>query len=1127
MMSAAHRRSLRRAGVWRSTGLALLVGSFVGCVATPALAATGAPSWAVKSVALPTNFTTEDSTSCNEEFGHFERFGCDAYVVTATNVGTEPSNGPILIKDTLPAGVAVVQVPTATAEPGGEPLNCTEERGASSVECEYSGARPPVPPGGVLTFSIEVTTSLTEGSVTNRAEVAGGGAAAAGTALPSTVANTIDSAAPVGFGIQGFSASVLAPDGAGDMQAGDHPATIATTFHYTTVLDREKRAASTSAEFHVTQEPRTDIVDLPVGFVGDSLAARQCPESALIRIERDPELCPDSQVGEVQLEAGLQPREVRPIYDVTPEAGYPAEFGFELDEAIILMAVRLLPSPQGYVLSVAVPDVPRSSLLGIDGLTVSFFGDPTERDRGGNGEALLTNPSACSTGPLSARIEADSWVDPGHWASAETPMYEAGFTRSVTGCNLLQFEPSITVLPEETQADTPSGYEVDLKVPQARDVPGILATPNLRDAVVVLPEGVAISPSAADGLVACKETGPQGINITHGWTPTGEQPLDPADPEATEIAPDGLPHVAPGHCPQASQIGTVEVVTPLLARPLQGHVYLAEPQCGEAGQPVCTQASATNGELYALYLEAAGSGVIIKLKGTVSASPVTGQLTTSFKENPQMPFTELKLRLEGGVRAPLANPQGCGTFTTTSDLTPWSAPATPDATPSSSFSIGGCASPMPFAPSFVAGTLTAAAAGSSPFTLTLARRDGEQDLLAISTTLPAGLVGLLSQVPLCGEPLAAAGQCPEASKIGTTTVAAGAGAQPFFVSGDVYLTGPYDGAPFGLSAVVPAKAGPFNLGDVVVRAAIDVNPLTAAVTVTSSAFPQILDGVPLRVQTVNVLVNRPGFILNPTSCERQSVTGEIAASQGAVAGVSSPFAVEGCKSLAFNPSFTASTQGKASKQDGASLDVKVTYPAGAQANIRAVKTDLPLQLPSRLSTLQRACTAAVFESNPGKCPDESVVGIARASTPVLPGTLVGPAYIVSHGGERLPNLVIVLQDDGVRVDLVGETAIKHGITSTTFRSIPDDPVSSFEVYLPEGRYSILGAFLPAASGYDLCGHKLSMPTEITAQNGAVIKQSTPIAVTGCSTVRPAGRAKRQKTSRRPTTVVRANRGGAL
>jgi len=428
---------------------------------------------------------------------------------------------------------------------------------------------------------------------------------------------------------------------------------------------------------------------------------------------------------------------------------------------------------------------------------------------------------------------------------------------------------------------------------------------------------------------------------------------------------------------------------------------------------------------------------------------------------------------------------------------------------------------MPFAPVFHGTVTSATAGGTGVFTSTFAREDGEQDLAGVQVSLPPGLVGLLSEVSLCGEPQAQDGTCGEGSLIGSTTVAAGAGPLPFWEQGRVYLTGPYHGAPFGLSVVVPAKAGPFNLGNVVVRASITINPETTAVTVTSPSLPQIVDGVPLRVRTVNVLVNKPGFIVNPTDCEQFSVSSTVTGSQGAKVALSRPFAVEGCKDLGFGPVFSASTQGRASKADGASLDVKVNYPRGGEANIRSVRTTLPLQLPSRLTTLQRACVAVVFEADPAACPAESAVGVARAVSPILPVELRGPAYLVSHGNEKFPNLVIVLQGDGVRVNLVGDTDIKHGVTTTTFKSVPDDPVSSFEVFLPEGKYSILGTYLPVKDNYDLCGHKLVMPTEIVGQNGAVIRQSTAIAVTGC---KPAKKTKPKK-AKAKRGAKKSSRGG--
>ena len=305
-----------------------------------------------------------------------------------------------------------------------------------------------------------------------------------------------------------------------------------------------------------------------------------------------------------------------------------------------------------------------------------------------------------------------------------------------------------------------------------------------------------------------------------------------------------------------------------------------------------------------------------------------------------------------------------------------------------------------------------------------------------------------------------------------------------------------------------------------VRARINVDPTTSDLTITTDetgpyALPQIVFGVPLRLQRVTVDIDRPDFMFNPTNCGAQQITATISGSQNATASISSPFAVGGCKSLEFKPKFTVSTSGRTSKANGASLDAKVSYPAGSvgqEANIASVKVDLPKQLPSRLTTLQKACTAAQFEANAAGCPAASIVGIAKANTPLLPVGLEGPVYFVSHGGEAFPSLIVVLQGDGVRVDLTGATFIsKAGITSSTFKTVPDVPVNTFELYLPEGKYSAL-----AANG-DLCTSKLVMPTEFVAQNGATIKQSTKIAVTNCPKAKKAKKTRKKKTKTRKTS----------
>jgi hypothetical protein len=519
--------------------------------------------------------------------------------------------------------------------------------------------------------------------------------------------------------------------------------------------------------------------------------------------------------------------------------------------------------------------------------------------------------------------------------------------------------------------------------------------------------------------------------------------------------------------------------------------------------------------------------VNLKLVGTVQLNEATGQLTTTFDNTPDAPFSEFKLSFSGGAQAALVTPATCGVKQTTAAFTPWSSPFVGEAFDSSLFSItagplgSACTDPMGFAPTLTAGSTTDQAGGYTDFSMLLSRGDGQQRFSSLSFKAPEGLSGMIASVPLCGEQQANEGTCPASSQIGHTVVGAGPGPYPFYIPQQnapptpIYLTGPYDGAPFGLSIVTPVVAGPFNLGTNVVRARIEVDPHTAQITITTDAsgphsIPTILDGIPTDVRSINAIIDRERFMFNPTNCSPQEFSGTAYSDEGAKASLSSHFQMGSCQALKFEPNFKVSTAGKASKAQGASLTAKIVYPTGAlganqassQSNIASVKVDLPRQLPSRLTTLQKACTNAQFEANPAGCPVASVVGRAKVLTPILPVPLEGPAFFVSHGGEAFPSLEVMLQGYGVTVELVGSTFIsKAGITSSTFKSTPDVPFSSFELTLPRGKYSALAANVPAKANYSLCGQKLTMPTAFTAQDGAVIHQSTPVSVTGCPKVK--------------------------
>jgi hypothetical protein len=1104
--------------------VAVLVAA-VGLLASVSVAwAGGAVAWSVRVGAVPGEFSHEDAAVC------FHIHECDRYEVLVTNVGEVPSSGTVTLTDRLPAGI-VTSAPTESRFYGGAlfgagegtPWSCLGGGGESVVTCTLQG---PVPAGAAAP-GLEIFASSpgigVSGSLLNEVSVAGGGAVSEAVVRQSTPV----AAQPLIHAPFELSELALEADTAGGVsstQAGGHPwsQTLSFAFPTASVLPQ---SLDTEPEpyYEPGENMKTVVTDLPAGFLGDALATERCTTFELIR-----ENCPHgSLVGTLSYRQGYtgaaewqytgQLSGQQGIYNIVPQAGYPAEFATTRNQVPVYFYPSVVHGPQGYHLQVSSPGILNHLML--SGTVVTFFGDPGALNESGAETAFLTNPGACSGSALDAHFALDSWEDPGRWLSGEPVMYP-----EVSGCGALRFEPAFSFAPSatgeggSTQADEPSGYTAELQVPQTTGF-NELATPALKTATVTLPAGVVLSPAAAQGLVGCQEQGPEGINIgSSDLAPDGQ---DLGDPEATELGEghaggngspydDGMYHTARGHCPEASTIGTAEVFTPLLAdgpggsAPLRGRVYLAAPKCGGAGQPACSEASAANGELFGLYMELEGpSGVVVKVPGTTSVSPQSGQVTAVFRESPQFPFSDLKLRLEGGPRAPLANPQACGQASTSALLEPWSAPATPNTSTSNAFSVdwdgngGACPAGLPFAPVFSAGSANTTAGAFSAFSTTFSRQDREQDLTGVSVSLPPGLLGSIKGVALCGEPQAAQGSCPAASQIGTATVAAGSGPDPLWVEGRVYLTGSYENQPYGLSVVVPAAAGPFNLGNVVVRAAIHIDPNTAALTIISDPLPQIVDGVPLRVRTVNVTVNRPGFTFNPTSCAQQQITGTVTGSQGASVGVGSPFAVSGCQSLAFTPSFTVFTDGSTSKQSGASLTVRYTVPVG-DANTRGVAVSLPKQLPARLTTIQQACTETQFAANPAGCPAASAIGTATASTPVLANPVSGPVYLVSHGGAAFPDVVAILQGEGVTVDLTGTIDIKNGITSSTFGSVPDVPVGAFEMTLPEGPHSGLAANLPKSAKNSMCGQGLTMPTAITAQNGAVIRQNTKLTVTGCT-----------------------------
>jgi hypothetical protein len=675
---------------------------------------------------------------------------------------------------------------------------------------------------------------------------------------------------------------------------------------------------------------------------------------------------------------------------------------------------------------------------------------------------FLTNPTSC-TGPgpqTTTQWHGESYEGATASAAYMTPIGTEGCDGAAP-FSAVPFAPEFSLTPETTKSDEPDGITTFLSLPHDHSPTGIDSS-QLKTANVTLPEGMTLNPSAAAQLEACK---PSQARIT-----SKEKGVS---------------------CPEGSKIGTVTLNVPGLPEgSLLGNLYLGGPESGPiTGQP------------YTVYIDAESKayGLSVRLKGSVTGNESTGRVTASFTENPEQPFSNITLNMKGGVLAPIANPLGCGTATTSTSLVPFTGTATQE--PFSSFVVdsdgkgGACPSPLPFALSQSTANQSGNAGGHTNYTFNLTRPSGQQYLSQVKTTLPPGLVGAIPAAKQCAEAEANAGTCSSESEIGQASAVAGAGPTPFsFGGGHVYLTGPYNGAPFGMSIVVPATAGPFSLGNVVTRATINVAPYTSRVTVTS-VLPRVFKGVALRVRGVSVAINKQGFLFNPTNCSsfatESVLTGFTPGSSASpTQSLSTPFQVANCNLLKFKPAFKAASNAKTSKANGASLETTINYVPG-QANLKAVQVQLPKALPSRLTTLQKACSEAQFAADPFKCPSGSFVGGARANTPLLPSKLSGPAILVSHGGAAFPDLDLVLEANGVRTIVVGNTDIKKGITTTTFASTPDVPVSSVTVNLPIGSHSALTA------NANLCATPLIMPTTLTGQNGVVVKQNTRIAVKGC------------------------------
>jgi hypothetical protein len=896
----------------------------------------------------------------------------------------------------------------------------------------------------------------------------------------------LSSVALADFGIAAFDGQVIA-DAAGTpfTQAGGTPYAVETSFNFTT-----RENLNTLPPGGWPSEPPHDIrVDLPPGLVGSPAGMPRC---TLAQLTPSPDegvglFCPPgSQIGliDVYTNAGRTLAK-RAIFLMVPPPDVAARFGVNVANTPVTMDITVR-SDGDYGLTVNA----RNAAEGIPfvGAKVTLWGVPADRIHDAERicpgtleppcatdaprQSLVRMPTSC-TAPgvgLTTTLRADSWFDFGDFKSAsfvshlppglfsDPPVTDPllwGLPQGPESCDRVPFDPSFEARPDVgTRAGGPAGYTFDLSLPQTTD-PDQIAQGDLRKAVVTLPEGLRVSPSSAWGLAGCS---PAQI---------------------------GLRSLAEPSCPDASKIGDLTLTTPALEEPLTGAVYLATPN----ENPSRT--------LLALYLVARGPGVTVKLAGRVDADPVTGQITTTFDDNPQLPFSNLHIELKGGDRAALVNPPRCGTYTTRAVMTSWSGRTV---TSESSFSISrdGHGAPCPpsrFDPDFVAGSGDPIAAARTTFRLRLTREETDEELRTVIVRQPNGLSARRTGVARCASAAAASGTCGENSRIGTVVVGAGPGPTPFFIqNGRAYLTTGYKGARYGLSIVVPAVAGPFNLGTVVVRSAVHIDRRTAALRIISDPLPRILQGIPLQVREVWVTIDRDGLIVNPTSCAAKQIDATLVSTAGTRANRSWHFQVAECGRLALRPRIGQAVGKKGRTRVGAStpLVTRLRQPSGRPTNLKSVRVSLPLTLNARLAVVEDACTMDQYQAD--DCA-KARTGTVVARTPLLPEPLRGGAYFVENPSRPLPDLVLALRGE-VDVDVIGKVRIpSNNRLTTTFDTIPDVPITSFTLRLFSGKNGALGV------ARNLCTRRARRAkTKIVfiGHNGRVLHKSQRLRVRGCS-----------------------------
>jgi hypothetical protein len=1053
-------------------------------------------------------------------------------VITATNLGSAPAEGsgsPIRLEATLPPKLEAVGILAVAPGPHGTE-SATFPCSLATLSCEFKGT---VAPFDRIEMRIDaVAEAGLSAAEEDQVSISGGGAPAVSISRPLQVAGEGEE---VPFGLADNELSLEEVGGGDAKAAASHPSQVTSTL----VLNQGEETAPLGNKPKVEPAGATkDLnVKLPPGFLGNPKPLTRCSLAAFVTFVESgaigSDTCPaQAAVGVATLDInepgvlhGFHTFTV-PVFNLEPAFGEPARFGFYIPIARLpVLLSTSLRDGEGEAgegdYGITVSALNTTQTIGFIDSSVTLWGTPAaaghDASRGwgclaASREEESTLPCEASTTPhppafqtlparcgeaLVASLSLNSWADPATFLDVPTtePLPAMG------SCNQVPFKPEVDSQPtsDATTSGTGLAFDLNFEDEGLLNAEGIAQSP-LKRAVVTLPQGFTANPSLAEGLKACSLAEYEAATVQAG---TG--------------------------CNEESKVGSAEIESPLVKQTVNGSIYVAK------------QGENPYHNLLTLYLVARNPeiGVLVRQALKVTPDPVTGQLTTEVDNVPQLAFSHFRLQFRSGQRSPLITPPACGTYTVKALLYPWSAPATP-VEKTSSFQITqgpeGLPCPSgglpPFHPELIAGTVNNAAGTFSPFDTRITRKDSEQEITNFSIKLPPGVIGKLAGLGECSDAQVAAAKarehegggaeeeaspsCPASSEVGRSLVGAGVGNVLAYAPGKIYLAGPYHGSNLSMVAITAAKVGPFDLGTVVVRFALRVNPETAEVFVDatgSDPIPHIVDGIPVHLRDIRAYVDKPDFVLNPTSCEKTSTASTVLGAGLDFASeednnpitVTSPFQAADCAALPFHPQLGLKLIGKTNRGAHPAFHAHLAMNGIGEAGIAVAQVTLPKSEYIENAHFDTICTRVQFKEGAGNgaaCPAGSIYGHAKAVTPLLSEPLEGPVFLRSSE-HQLPDLVVALHNSQVDFDLVGHVeGVKGGGLRNTFEASPDAPVTSFDLEMEGGKKGLF------VNSTDLCAHKHFASADFTGHNGKAY-DSKPVMKAKCPKARKHKQAKKR------------------